>query len=110
MMVIWSGCTSNLGAILSRSVVIVASIAVWLCGIEDAILVACAVEYLLAVLMQRLGARKIFLVAILGAWVLIKPRIIIMRSEDVNGQLTSRACPEDLMALESAGIEALALN
>jgi hypothetical protein len=67
MIVIWSGCSSNLGAILSRSVVIVASIEAWLCGIDEAMEGASAVEYLLAVLIARFGIRNTRLDAILGA-------------------------------------------
>lgn len=76
MIVICSGCISNLGAILSRSVVIVASIEAWLCGAE-AIGGAFAVEYRLAILAGCAKVLKLLFVATLGSCDL-KHALIIM--------------------------------
>lgn len=80
MIVIWSGCISNLGAILSRSVVIVASIEAWLCGAE-AIGGAFAVEYRLAVLAGLANVLKVLFAATLGNCDLKHPLNIMLINE-----------------------------
>jgi len=78
MIVIWSGCISNLGAILSRSVVIVASIDAWLCGVDEAIAGVFAVEYRLAVLAGCAKVLSDLFAATLGSWDLRHPLIIML--------------------------------
>jgi hypothetical protein len=102
-MVICSGWISNLGAMLSRSVVIVASIEAWLCGVEEAMEGASAVEYLLAVLIGLFGMRNVLLDATLGACTLIKLRTIIMKPKCGVRLVTARP-PEVLMRCKWQGL------
>jgi hypothetical protein len=103
MMVICSGWISNLGAMLSRSVVMVASIEAGLCGVEEAMEGASAVEYLLAVLVGLIGMRTILFDAILGACTLNKLRTIIMKPE-YGIRLVTAQPPEVLMRCRPQGL------
>ena len=77
MIRICSGRISNFGAILSKSVVMVASIEAWDCGVDAATVEAFAVVYLLVDRNTRLYVQNPSLAAIPGLRTLVRLRIII---------------------------------